>query len=168
VADVDSLLDEFAASRARGERPDARVYLARAGAAADELRELLDELLVAAPPPAPDEEAVALMAAWAAGKSPLFELRRRRGRRVDAVVDDIMGALGLDPPSRVRVTGHYRRLEGGQLDLRRVDRRVLDAIGGAIGAGSRDLGAWGIRRGTPAPPATGAPDDEVDRLFGLD
>ncbi|MDX6646016.1 MAG: hypothetical protein QOK40_1743 [Miltoncostaeaceae bacterium] len=174
MPETDRLLDEYAARFARGGSPDARDYLARAGAGAHELRELIDAFLIAAPPPAPGEEALALMTAWAAGKPPLAELRRRRGRLRDAVVDAIVEALRIDPARRARVAGHYQRLESGLLDLRRVDPRVLGAIAGAIGATVDDLARWGPRlRAEPvlmarmemlAPPH---PADEVDLLFGV-
>jgi len=67
VTETHRLLDEYAARFARGERPDAGAYLARAGRGADELRELIDAFLVAAPPAPPGDEALALMAAWLAG-----------------------------------------------------------------------------------------------------
>src|SRR5437764_4050102 len=149
MPDLDRLFDDFASRFARGERPDAGEYLAQAGPEADELRELLDAFLAAAPPPPPDEEGVALMQAWIAGEPPLLELRRRHGRRREAVVDAILGALGIDPAKRGRVAGHYHRLESGLLDLRRVDRRVLAAIAGAIGSTVDDLAIWGVR---PQPP----------------
>jgi hypothetical protein len=188
LPDLDRLLDDFAARVARGERPDAGAYLARAGPDADELRELIDDFLVAAPPVAPDEETVALMQAWADGEPPLLELRRRRGRRREAVVEAILVALGIDPARRARVAGHYHRLESGLLDLRRVDRRVMAAIAGAIGSTVEDLAIWGARPTPPLAmdalmrsaaealpaPAPGAlaamredEPDEVDRLFGV-
>jgi hypothetical protein len=166
VPETDRLLDEYAARFARGERPDAGAYLARAGAGADELRELIDALLMAAPPAPPQEETLALMAAWAAGEPPLAALRRRRGRRRGEVVDAVMAALAIDPVKRARVAAHCRQLESGLLDLRRVDRRVLRAIAGAIGATTEDLACWGART-RPHPVRTSRPGDEVDRLFGV-
>lgn len=185
MPDLDHLLDEFAARFARGERPDPRDYLRRAGEEADELAELIDAVLVAGGPPAPDQETVALMEAWIAGEPPLLELRRRRGQRREAVVEAILAALGLEPAKRAKVAGHYHRLESGLLDTRRVDRRVLDAIAGAIGATVDDVLAWAAPpRGTvaaevylrqAAAPAravdafaaeVGEPD-EVDVLFGV-
>jgi hypothetical protein len=185
VPDLDRLLDDFAARFARGDRPDPRIYLDRAGDRAGELADLIDAYLVAAPPPPADPEAVALMGAWIAGEPPLLELRRRRGRRREAVVEAILGALGIDPAKRGKVAGHYHRLESGLLDTRRVDRRVLDAIAGAIGATVDDVLAWaapprgaaaaGVYLRAAAAPAAGvmttdataeAPD-EVDALFGL-
>jgi hypothetical protein len=188
MPDIDRLLDDFASRFARGERPDAGQYLARTGPRADELRELIDGFLAAAAPPAPGEEAVALMGAWMAGEPPLLELRRLRGHRRETVVEAVLAALGIDPEKRERVAGHYHRLESGLLDLRRVDPRVLAAIAGALDATVDDLATWGVR---PRPPlatarymleaadalvaamwaftaATPAGTDEVDRLFGVE
>jgi hypothetical protein len=187
VPDIDRLLDDYASRFARGERPDAGPYLARTGRRAAELRELIDGFLSAAPPPAPDEESVALMRAWTRGEPPLLELRRRRGQRRETIVEAILSALAIDPGKRGRVAGHYHRLESGLLDLRRVDRRVLAAIAGALGSTVDDLAAWSVR---PRPPlaraaymreasdalagvgafaaaAGPAAPDEVDRLFGV-
>ncbi|MDX6644291.1 MAG: hypothetical protein QOK40_18 [Miltoncostaeaceae bacterium] len=185
MSDLDRLLDDFASRFARGERPDAGAYLARAGPDAEQLRELIDDFLVAVPPAPPDEESVALMEAWIGGEPPLLELRRRRGRRREAVVEAILVALGIDPARRARVAGHYHRLESGLLDLRGVDRRVVAAIAGAIGSTVEDLAMWAVGPTQPvamdaylrtrhaAPPAA-APaaarareHDEVDRLFGV-
>ena len=189
MPDLDRLLDDFAARLARGERPDARAYVARAGSEGPELTELIDRLLLAAPPAPADEESVALMQAWADGEPPLLELRRRRGRRRDAVVEAIMIALALAPATRARVAGHYHRLESGLLDPARVDRRVMAAIATAMGATLDELGKWAVRRPPPLASARlmrgpafevrGAPSarlesriepeewDEVDRLFGV-
>jgi len=188
MPDLDRLLDDFAARLARGERPDARAYVARAGSDGPEMTELIDRLLLAAPPAPADEESVALMQAWADGEPPLLELRRRRGRRREAVVEAIMAALGLGPATRARVSGHYHRLESGLLDPARVDRRVMTAIATAVGTTVDELGKWAVRRPPPlasaalmrvASEALRGPSarlevrgrreewDEVDRLFGV-
>jgi hypothetical protein len=185
MADVLELLDEFAASFARGEHPDPRDYLARAGEGEHRLVELIDAFLMAAPRPAPDPESVALMEAWIAGEPPLLELRRRRGRRRESVVEAILGALRIDPAKRARVAGYYHRLESGELDLRRVDRRVLSAIADAIGVTLEQVAAWAAPAGHPPalevylradsdadaalalPVAAPGEPDEVDRLFGV-
>jgi hypothetical protein len=174
------LFDDYAVRWARGERPDAREYLDRAGAERAALVELIDEHLRWAPPPEPDPDLVAEIAAWRAGEPPLLELRRRRGRTRAAVVDALMAALGLDPSRRERVQDNYHLLETGRLRLGRVDGRVLAAVAGALGVSVRDLPAWPaprpgfeaamLRVMTEAPvpdePAPREPD-EVDRLFGI-
>ena len=70
MAETDRLLDEYAARFARGEEPDAAAYLARAGARADELRELIDAFLVVAPPAPARREALELMAGLLAPADP--------------------------------------------------------------------------------------------------
>jgi hypothetical protein len=67
--------DDFA----RGERPDTREYLARAGEGADELAAMMDRFLQAAQVPAAGEDERALVAAWIEGEPPVLELRNRRG-----------------------------------------------------------------------------------------
>src|SRR4051812_26218471 len=124
--DVFALFDEFAASFARGERPDAREYLERASDGRDELAALIDGYLERVPPPAPDNDAVLLASAWLAQQPPLLELRTQRGLRRDEVVDTLVAALGLDSAKRDKVKRYYHELEGGLLDPDRVDRRVWE------------------------------------------
>jgi hypothetical protein len=182
--DVITLFDEYAARYARGERPDAREYLARAGAQADELARLLERFVAATPPPAPSEETVELIRAWRSGEPPLLDLRRRRGLKRAAVVDALMSALGLDPAKREKVAGYYHELESGLLDPGRVDRRVFRVLAETLKAKVEDLLAWQppapagdvyyrradadvlsqIAPAPAAPPPEEAPD-EIDRLF---
>jgi hypothetical protein len=89
---VAELFEQYATAYVRGERPRAEEFLARAGADADELAELIDRYLVAAPVPSADEQTAALVSAWvgrraAAGRAarpprrPGREIRRRRRAR---------------------------------------------------------------------------------------
>ena len=185
---VPRLFEEFAARRARGERPDPVAYVERAGDGAEDLRRMLDRLLAAAPGVEPSPEAVAIVGAIAEGEPALLGLRRHRRLRVDAVVDRLVARLGLDPAARPKVKRNYQRLEGGLLDPRRIDPRLRDAIAAALGVSGRDLAIGG----PPAPPTPPAPaeaafarsyaeydappgplpehadePDEIDRLFGL-
>ena len=73
---VDELFAEYAAAYARGERPAASEFLARAGGEAEELARLIDTFLARAPAPVPDETTVALFEGWRAGESPLLRLRK--------------------------------------------------------------------------------------------
>ena len=93
MPDVAALFDEYAAAFARGEEPDLREYLARAGDGADELARLVEAFVATAPAAEPSEERVALTRAWAEGQSPLLEARTRRGVRREEVVEAILGAV---------------------------------------------------------------------------
>ena len=176
------LFDDFASRWARGERPDSREYLERAGDGASQLLELIDEHLQWAPPPDPDPDLIAELSAWRLGEPPLVELRRRRGRSRSAIVNALMAALGIDSAKRGRVHDNYHRLETGQLRLARVDARVLLIVATALGVRVADLAAWpgehaldgalmmreslaadALPEAWPSPPE---PDD-VDRLFGI-
>jgi hypothetical protein len=186
--DVFSLFDEYAASFARGERPEARAYLERAGGGADELAQLIDGYLARATPPAPSDDMVALTTAALEGRSPLLEARERRGLTPGDVVDALIGALGLDRAKRTKVLRYYEELEVTIRDARRVDRRVFEALAATLRTTASDL----LGRATPQPqeafdyfwaapsippPAAAAsaapmrmarlePPDEIDRLFG--
>ena len=177
-----TLLDDFAARFARGERPDARAYLMRAGEGAEELGTLIERYLERAAPLSPGEDAVLLAQAWLDGQPPLLELRTRRGFKRDQVVDALMRALGLDPGKREKVKDYYHRLETGLLEPRGVDGRVWDALATALRSRASDLRPWRLRPpepivayfrvdaasalelSAPAPPAEDA-RDEIDRLF---
>src|SRR4051794_35195067 len=136
------LFDDFAARFARGEGPDVRDYLRRAGSGADELAALIDSYLTRAQPPAPDEESIALARAFVAGEPALLELRKRRGIRVDEVIDAIVGALGVDAQKRAKVKSYYQQLEGGVLEPRGVDASVWDVLARKLGASVRELRVW--------------------------
>ena len=182
--DVYRLFDDYAVRYARGERPDARAYLTRAGDGADELADLLDRFLAAAPPPPVDDDLVAAFQAWLAGDPPLLELRVRRGLRRDEVVDGLIERLSLDRGKREKVKRYYHRLETGLLEPSGVDRRVFEALGEALRARVEDLLAWRPRpleaaaylradAAVPPPPApadvheraAAEEPDEIDALF---
>ena len=118
------LFDAFCRQHVRGERPDVRDYLERAGPEQEELSRLIDRYLASAPPPKPEPENVQVMTAWLAGEPPLLELRRRRGLGRDAVVEELVGSLSLDPAKRGKVKTYLHELETGWLDPTRVSRRV--------------------------------------------
>jgi hypothetical protein len=180
-----ALLDEYRERFARGEHPDPRDYLERAGDEAALLREEIDAFLRRAPAPEPSDAAVRVMRAWAEGRPPLLELRAERGVTRDAVVDSLVADLGIAPAKRPKVLEYYHRLEAGLLDPARIDRRVFAAIARALHAGLADLAfaappqaAGGpFLRSQPAAPAQMPADavlsqrapaerDEVDELFG--
>ena len=137
MTDVDRLFDELAAAYVRGERPDLAAYLARAGDDADELARLVDAFLRTVPPPEPSEDDVAVMRARLDGEPGLLALRRRRGRRVDEVVDDLAARLEVD--DRPRLKRYYQQLEGGVLDPHPIDERVWDALRDVFSTSVRNL-----------------------------
>jgi AcrR family transcriptional regulator len=181
---VTTLFDEYAQRFARGERPDVREYLARAGEGAEELSRMIDGYLTRVPPPEPDEASRTLAAAWLQGRTPLVELRVRRGLKRDAVVDALIERLGLDAAKREKVKRRYHELENGLLDPGGVDRSVWEVLAATLRARVSDLVAWRPRPlaadaaylrvdAQAAPAATMAMDrlavdepDEIDRLFG--
>jgi hypothetical protein len=181
--DVRDLFAEYADAYARGERPEAREYLERAGARADDLARLLDDFLVAAPRPPSDADAFAVLSAWAEGEPPLVHLRASRGVRVDEVVDAIVEDAGVAAGKREKVKTYYQRLEQGLLDPRGVSERVWDAVRRLVGPTAEAAANWQIRPAQPdvayfratgvAPLAAAAlrepppaPErDEVDELF---
>lgn len=171
-----TLFDEYVASLERGEGPDLRAYLVRAGEDAEELASLVDMWLQVAPVPEPDEEAVALAAAWIEGEPPLLELRRRRQLTRDRVVDFIVERFRLDPAKRPKVARYYHEVETGKLPPSPPIRDALVAVFG------RALPDWRVRpldvapafhRAPVAAPAVtleaavapAEPWDEVDELF---
>jgi hypothetical protein len=180
------LFDEFARRFARGESPPVREYVERAGEGGDDLARMLDRFLASAPPPPPPAERVEMMRAWIAGQPPILELRKQRGLTRDAVVERLLGLLGLREERRAKVRRYYHELETGLLEPRGVDRRVWEALAQVFGASVADLAGWRARpiQAQPAfrmrtetaldadvlfsrgPSATGpSEEDEVDRLF---
>src|SRR5438034_11529858 len=108
-----SLFEEYVAGYERGERPDLRAYLERAGDARDELAALVDVWLQVAPAPEPYEEAVELVRRSLAGEPPLLELRARRGLTRARVVDFLLERFSLDPAKREKVERYYHEVETG-------------------------------------------------------
>jgi len=177
---VAQLFAEYADAYARGERPRAEEYLARAGAQADELAGLLERFVQGTPARTPDAATLALTEAWLTGEPPLVVLRASRGVLVDEVVDALVERLGLDPAKRVKVKRYYERLEQGLLEPRRVSRRVWAVVSALVGREARQqadrqppraaLSATPYGAETPIPLA--APErarreeeDEIDFLF---
>ena len=180
---VSKLFDDYTASFTRGEHPDPSAYLADAGEGANTLRELIDGFLKTAPAPAADPDLVAMFDAWIEGRSPLLELRTRKGATRDDVVDALAAELGIDASKRTKLARYYHLLETGLLNVSRIDPRVFAALAKALGTRLSDLafparpaaptaGAY-LRTGrddtqleipTSASPA--AEPDEVDALFG--
>jgi hypothetical protein len=181
---VAELFDDYAAAFARGERPDVRAYLDRAGAERDELARLIDAFLRSAVPPPPGEEAVVALRARLSGDPPLLALRKQRAVRVDEVVDELLRTQGWATTKRAKVKRYYHELEGGLLEPKRVDRRVWDVLAGTLNAAIEDLRGWRPRPAAlqfeaayrvadvaaqPALERVAVPadkPDEIDELFG--
>lgn len=182
---AETLFDEFAAAHARGESPDVRDYLARAGDDAEELGSLIDRYLQAVPAQPPDQEAIVLMQARLEHKDPLVAARVRLGLRRRDLSDRLRAELGLGEALGDRVLAACSELERGQLDPGRVDGRVWDALRKILGLDALQLArstgeaaaATPFYRmpslrapGAPAPAMVDAEAervrDEVDRLFG--
>ena len=192
-AGVDLLFDEFAASYARGEHPDAREYLERAGEARDELAHLLDGFLAAAPVQPPGGETLALFASLvpeAAGEAtqpPLLAERVRRGWRRDEIVDWIRERFGIAEEKREKVARYWHELETGLLPASGISERLREALSERFGDALQAAVAWeppGLEaklsymrvqdapalsqaklEPLPAAPASGPEPDEVDVLF---
>jgi hypothetical protein len=178
---VADLFAEYADAYARGEHPRAEDYLARAGGQADELAQLLERFVRAAPAREADAATLALTEAAFTGEPPLVTLRASQGIRVDDVVDELVERLELDKSKRAKLKGYYQRLEGGLLEPARVSHRVWDVLKNVIGPRSEELGRWEprtaaagavyMRAGEPAAaPRLSAhrkreEPDEIDRLF---
>ena len=175
-----TLFEEYAACFTRGERPDLREYMARAGEDGEELAQLVDTYLARVEPPPPDEESVALTQAWIDGQPPLAELRSRRGLKREQVVDRLIEIFNLDPRKRPKVARYYHEVETGQ----RVpaDEGLLAAlaeilrtrVSDILALRSRPLEAEPayLRAASPVPAPTSQPSaareeeaDEVDLLF---
>ena len=133
------LFDDFAARHARGERPDVREYLERAGEGADELAGLIDAFLKAAPRQEPTPETRAMMEAFTEGEPPLLRLRVHRRLTRDAVVEALVNGLNLDFRKTAKVRRYYHELETGLLDPARVDARVFSVLAKTLRARVADL-----------------------------
>jgi hypothetical protein len=195
LPDPFDLFDEYAAAYARGERPSAEAFLARAGAGADELAGMLETLVVSAPAPGAAE--VAELETFVAGKTPLERLRAERGFTRDRTVDLIVERFGFARTKRDKVKRYYRQLEAGLLEWGRVDVRLRQLLTDAFAAPPAPVAAplfaaWRPRparaqarptaffrsaeaAAAPVPSATPEPAgafkagpqerDEIDRLF---
>jgi hypothetical protein len=183
------LLEEFAARRARGERPDPLDYLRRAGDDADLLAAHIDRMVQSLPPPPPSAAEVARVRALIDAEPPLLALRLARRLRVQEVVDAVVRALRLPEDAAGRVRERYHELEAGLLDPAGLDGRLRAAVADALGvveerlprsAPTGSVHAAGMARGAaadasrgdaavaPVPsPAPSDADAEVDRLFGV-
>jgi transcriptional regulator with XRE-family HTH domain len=199
---LDMVLSEFIDAWNAGERPRLDDYLARvAPQERDELGERIEDWVLLAPSPDYSEQTLAQIRAEPALAGALAEiaaepelwpevlprLRERAGLRLRDLASRVTAAFGLSGEEE-RAEGYLEQLERGDLDASRVSRRLLEALGSALGAdlvGSAtlraaapghalyraeretvasfedDLEALSQAAMAPAPP----PMDELDRLF---
>jgi hypothetical protein len=130
---ISQLFDEWAASYARGERPDPQKYLQRSGPHREQLSLLMEQYLQAAPRPAPTDEDVELVEAWIRGDSPLAELRSRRGISRAQIVGAIVERFSLRDDQRASVKEYYHQLESGLIDPARLSKRLLALLTELLG-----------------------------------
>jgi hypothetical protein len=190
---IDKVLSEFIDAWNAGKRPRVDDYLERAAPAdRDELAERLGDWLLVAPGPDYSAKALADIRAELAGLPELWPevlptLRERAGLRVRDLAARITAAFGLQGEEE-RTSAYLERMERGELDASQISRRLLEALGRALGAdlirgaglrpaargqalyrAERDAGAsfeeeleaLSQAAMAPAPP----PMDELDRLF---
>jgi hypothetical protein len=128
---VDRLFDEFAGAWARGETPDVRDYLDRAGDERDELAALLDGYMAAAAVPPPSEETRATFSELVPSEyetPPMLAMRLEKRMRRSQIVRQLCAALGLGEAEEPKVARYYHELETGLLDPRGVSSRVWHAL----------------------------------------
>jgi hypothetical protein len=161
---ISELFDAWAAAYARGERPDPRPYLLRAGDASDSLASLMERYVQAAPRPQPSDDDVELVGAWMRGDSPLAEIRSRRGITRDQIVAAIQERFGLRDDQRPSIKDYYHQLESGLISPRGLSRRLLQLLSETLGVGpSSIMGARPRRiRAAPAFRADLLRSDEIE------
>ena len=170
-AGVELLFDEFAARHARGEHPDAREYLERAGESRDELARLLDGFLAAAPVQPPSEETLALFDSLLSQEPPLLAARVRQGWRRDDIVDWICERFGISSDKREKVAGYWHQLETGLLPVDRISARLRDALSERFGEAVEAAAVWktpSIEVRAAYRRALGPPMERMDLLASMD
>jgi hypothetical protein len=159
---MDQVLSEFMDDWNAGRRPDVDDYLARVPAAErDELAEQLMTWLTIAPTPDYDEatreqiradpavRAAIAAASGEAGAWPelLPRLRERAGLDVRALASRVLAAVGVTgrgADDESRAAEYLGQMEAGRLDPARVSRRLLDALGRALGVDGAALAESGL------------------------
>ena len=160
--EIDMVLSEFIDAWNAGRRPRIDAYLDRvAPAERDELGEQIESWVLMAPGPEYDEDALAQIRAEPALAGALGEiadqpelwpevlprLRERAGLRLRDLAARVTAAFGLERPGGAR--GVLPRADGARrAGATRVSRRLLDALGTALGA---NLAGGGDHQGGRAP-----------------
>jgi transcriptional regulator with XRE-family HTH domain len=145
---TDMVLSEFIDAWNAGRRPRLDDYLDRvAPAERDELAEQIESWVLIAPSPDYSEDALAQIRADPALTGALEEiaaqpelwpevlprLRERAGLRLRDLAARVTKTFGLSGEEE-RAEGYLARLERGEIDAAGVSRRLLEALGTALGA----------------------------------
>jgi len=142
---IEQIVGEFTDAWREGRRPSAAEYIARASPdERDEVAQLINEWLLIAPDPDYDAPALAelrahpaVIAALAAGAEQdqpvavrVRSLREQAGLAVAALAERLGVRFGVGDSARTAV--YIERLEAGELDERRLSRRLLAALAEAF------------------------------------
>lgn len=163
MADPRELADDFARRFEAGERPDPSEWLGRVdGEERQELELLIDRYLMSAPrrtwDPVAYESSPAKQAVdrvfdsleGVSGTWPELLPRLRKAAEVKRgdLVRRLAEALGVGAGEEQveKVGRYYHEMEHGLLPANGVSARVIDALGGIVGASSETIRAAGLRR----------------------
>jgi transcriptional regulator with XRE-family HTH domain len=153
--ETDMVLSEFIDAWNAGRRPRVDDYLDRvAPGEREELGEQIETWVLMAPSPDYSEDALAQISAEPALAGALAEiaaqpelwpevlprLRERAGLRLRDLATRVTAAFGLSGQES-RTESYLGQLERGELDATRVSRRLLEALGKALGANLLSAGA---------------------------
>jgi hypothetical protein len=168
---IDQVLSEFIDAWNAGRRPQVDDYLARvAPAERDDLADQLMTWLAVAPTPDypdaareeiradPTVRAVLAATAGEAGLWPelLPRLRERAGLAIRDLAARVVATFALTGEEE-RTAGYLERMERGDLEAARVSRRLLDALGAALGVSGESLAEAGDLRSGLVRPAAASP-----------
>jgi hypothetical protein len=171
MSDVDQIFSEYIERQLAGERPDALAYLDRLqGPEREELGDLIDAYLLAAPRDPFDGEAFKGSAAERAvesiqrslrGESGLWpailpRLRRDAQVKRSELVERLAAALGAAGKEE-KVGRYYHDMEHGLLPSAGVSERVLEALGAIVGQSAEALRQAGAALGAGGPAGQSAP-----------
>lgn len=171
MSDVDRLLQEYVREYQAGGEADPLAYLARvSGTDRLELEALIDGYLAHAPrvevdlaayPGSLAEKVVDSLSPAITGVSGLWPtvlpaLRNAARLRRREVVERLAAALGV-ASREDKVADYYNQMEQGRLPATGVSERVLEALGGIVGASAERLRTMGGALSAAGPPAGSAP-----------
>jgi transcriptional regulator with XRE-family HTH domain len=181
---TDQALSAFIDAWTAGMRPRLEDYLERVDPSERAaLADAIDDFVTLAPLPPYDDEALRAIRAEAVGvatpsaalPSLVTRLRVGAGLTIRDLADRLGSALGV-AGREAKLEGYVARLEGGELDGRRLSQRVLDALGRVLGAdaatldGASQLGGLapaGIRLRGGDPQTAGEVRDRLEALADL-